>query len=422
MKKIIVLGSVAFVLLFAIYSLVSCDSTINTVGDSHFTEDGYFITDSTETGFFAPEHPSNVKFYVEVSGSMNGFFRANRPTDFKSDLWHVLSYYSAIAPEVCILTNDGDQGAKMSQSQFQTQMNTGAFVSQASTKVPLMLKSIINNLDADNGEVAVLVSDMKYSPVGAAAPAVLMTQYSTDISKILGTYGKAVSLICATSDFLDKNGNVVTPTSPYYYFIIGNDRQVAEMRNGISALLQNRGHFVDNIESGFNYGRPKHSFGIPNKCEQLDDEPTFVAYEDEEPGDTCTIKLKVNLENYRWIESIDEVFKKSFQVKPLFGSVVKVGNINIETQNITEKELKRVSTAIVEIKVCNMAVDSEVLEWTLELPDTDYTLFDEYFNGSVDENDPTKSFSVLDFVKGIFYGGIVNKKLEPNYILISKKG
>lgn len=210
--------------------LQGCDSTINTVKEKHFTDDGHFITDSTDTGFFTPEQPSKVKFYVEVSGSMNGFFRANKPTDFKSDLWHVLSYYSAIAPEVCILTNDGDQGAKMSQSQFQTQMNTGAFVSQASTKVPLMLKSIINNLDADNGEVAVLVSDMKYSPVGAAAPAVLMTQYSTDVSKILGTYGKAVSLICATSDFLDKNGNVATPTSPYYYFIIGNDRQVAEMR------------------------------------------------------------------------------------------------------------------------------------------------------------------------------------------------
>ena len=419
--RFILFGVVAFVILFIVSSLVSCDS-INTVGDKHFTEDGYFITDSTETGFFAPEHPSKIKFYVEVSGSMNGFFRANKPTDFKSDLWHVLSYYSAIAPEVCILTNDGDQGAIMPQSQFQTQMNTGAFVSQSSTKVPLMLMSIINNLDADKGEVAVLVSDMKYSPVGAAAPAVLMTQYSTDISKILGSYGKAVSLICAKSDFLDRDGNVVTPASPYYYFIIGNDRQVAEMRNGISTLLQNRGHFVDNIESGFNYGRPKYSFGIPNKCEQLDDEPTFIAYEDEEPDDTCTVQLKVNLENYRWLISFDQVFRQSFQVKALYGSVVKVGNITIETQNITETELKRVSTAIVEIKVCNMAVDSEVLEWTLELPDTDCTLFSEYFDGATDENDVTKSFSVMDFVNGIFYGGIVNKKLEPNYILITKKG
>lgn len=361
-----------------------------------------------------------MKFFVEVSGSMNGFFRPNKPTQFKSDLWHVLSYYSAIAPDVCILTNDGNQGVKMSQTQFQTSLNTGAFVSSNSTKVPVMLQTIISNLNVEAGEVAVLVSDLKYSPVGAAAPQVLLTQYSTDVSKIVGDFGKTVSLVCATSDFLDKNGNLVTTRSPYYYFILGNGEQVAEIRNGISALLENRGHFVDNIESGFNYGKPCYSFGIPNKCEQLEDQPTFVAYEDEDETDTCTIQLKVNLENYRWIMAVDKVFKKAFKVKALYGSVVSVGNISIETQNVTEKKLKRESTAIVDLKISNMAMDSEVLEWTLELPDTDYTMFDEFFEDAINENDPTKSYSVLDFVKGIFQGGVVNKKLEPNYILISK--
>jgi len=64
--------------------------------------------------------------------------------------------------------------------------------------------------------------------------------------------------------------------------------------------------------------------------------------------------------------------------------------------------------------------NSEVLEWTLELPDTVYTLFSPYFDGAISENDPTKSYSVADFVKGMFYGGVVNKILKPNYILISK--
>lgn len=408
----------AFVVLTA---TIGCGN-VNTVNDPRFDDDGYLVrTDSDSCGaFFSPKQPAQVKFFVEVSGSMNGFFRANKPSDFKADLWNIMSYYSAIAPKICVLTNDGDQGATMPQGEFQTSMNTGAFVSTASTKVPLMLKSIIDNLNADKGEVAVLVSDMKYSPVGAAAPEVLLTQYSTDVSKILGRCGKAVSLICATSNYLDKDGNVVTSQSPYYYFIIGNGEQVAEMRNGISTLLQNRGHFVDNIESGFNYGKPKYSFGISNKCQQLNDEPTFVDYADEDAIDTCTIKLKVNLENYRWLTSVDDVFRKSFQVEALYGSVVKVGDIKIETQNITNKELKRVSTAIVDLKVCNMATDSEVLRWTLELPDTDYTLFNEYFENALDENDPTKSYSVIDFVKGMFYGGVVNKKLEPNYILISK--
>lgn len=418
MKKMIRGGILSTLFLASL--LIGCGGDVNTINDPRFDSEGYLIEDSLDSSLFVAKLPTKLKFFVEVSGSMNGFFRPNKPTQFKSDLWHVLSYYSAIAPDVCILTNDGNQGVKMSQTQFQTSLNTGAFVSSNSTKVPVMLQTIISNLNVEAGEVAVLVSDLKYSPVGAAAPQVLLTQYSTDVSKIVGDFGKTVSLVCATSDFLDKNGNLVTTRSPYYYFILGNGEQVAEIRNGISALLENRGHFVDNIESGFNYGKPCYSFGIPNKCEQLEDQPTFVAYEDEDETDTCTIQLKVNLENYRWIMAVDKVFKKAFKVKALYGSVVSVGNISIETQNVTEKKLKRESTAIVDLKISNMAMDSEVLEWTLELPDTDYTMFDEFFEDAINENDPTKSYSVLDFVKGIFQGGVVNKKLEPNYILISK--
>ena len=68
-----------------------------------------------------------------------------------------------------------------------------------------------------------------------------------------------------------------------------------------------------------------------------------------------------------------------------------------------------------------MATDSEVIEWTLEIPDTNYTLFTEFFDNANQENDPTKSYSVIDFVKGMFYGGLINKTLSPNFILISKK-
>lgn len=68
-----------------------------------------------------------------------------------------------------------------------------------------------------------------------------------------------------------------------------------------------------------------------------------------------------------------------------------------------------------------MATDSEVIEWNLELPDTDYTLFSPFFENATSENDPTKSYSVLDFIKGMFQASVVNKKLSPNYILISKK-
>lgn len=400
-------------------TFVSCGGgVINTNYNPHFTEQGYFVKDSI--GESSETSLSRIKFYVEVSGSMNGFFRANKPTMFKKDVWEICSYYEPIANNISILTNSGSEGATFTINEFQTKMNTGAFVSSASTKVPLMLKSILSTLDAENGEVAVLISDMKYSPVGSAAPNVLITQYSTDISRILGKFGKSVSLVCATSDYLDRTGNVITERSPYYFFIMGNSNAVAEIRDGISTLLKVNDRFVDNIESGFDYGAPKYSFGIPNKCFQLDDnEPTFIQYEESDGIDTCTVKLKVDLKPYRWLMTDKKYFMEAFKVKALYDSKVEIGDVNIEVQNITDKKLQRTAVATIELKLPYIATESEVLEWTLQLPDTDYTLFGE-FCGSTDENDCTKSYSIEAFMKGIFYGGIVNKTLKPNYILISK--
>ena len=402
-----------------VITLVSCTGgVINTNDNLHFTDDGYLKKDSIE---IVSETPlSQIKFYVEVSGSMNGFFRPNKPTMFKKDVWEICSYYEPIANNISILTNSGSEGATFTMNEFQTKMNTGAFVSAASTKVPLMLKSILSTLDAEKGEVAVLISDMKYSPVGSAAPNVLITQYSTDISRILGNFNKSVSLVCATSDYLDRTGNVITERSPYYFFIMGNSNAVAEVRDGISTLLKANDRFVDNIESGFDYGAPKYSFGIPNKCFQLDNnEPTFIQYEESDGIDTCTVKLKVDLKPYRWLLTDKKYFEDAFKVKSSYGSEVIVGDIEIEVKNITDKKLQRTAEAIVELKLPNIATESEVLEWTLQLPDTDYTLFGE-FCGSTDESDCTKSYSIEAFMKGMFYGGIVNETLKPNYILISK--
>lgn len=407
-----------------LFNVFGCGNRVNTNFDNHFEEDGRLKVDTTST-VFEIQTPSSVKFFVEVSGSMNGFFRANRPTHFKVDLWNILNYYSPISTDVCIITNDGSEGASYELQDFRTMMNGGKFVSTASTKVPLMLKSIVGSLDIEAGEVAVLVSDMKYSPVGSASPDVLLSQYSTDISRILGDFGGAVCLIGATSNFLDKKGNETCMRSPYYYLVIGKAEHVADIRNGISTLLLNNGHFVDNIESGFDYGKPKYYFGVYNKCSQFDEsEPTFVQYEEADEIDTCFVNLKVNLEDYRWIMADENVFRESFRVKSIYDSEISVGDVAIDVANINEddKSLRRKVVANVELRIFNMPTDSDVLEWTLEIPDTNYTLFGEFFMDAQDENDVSKSYSLLEFVKGMFYGGVVNKKLGNNYILISKKG
>lgn len=399
---------------------ISC-SDINTVGDANFTPDGKLIVDdSASIDSFKLIPPARIKYYIESSGSMNGFFRPNRPTHFKSDVWEIMNYYSAAIPtDITVLTNDGSTGAQIPLNNFQTLMNTGAFVSNASTKVPLMLESIYKDFNPKAGEVAILISDMKYSPVGSKAPDVLLKQYPTDISKIIGPYHYPVCLISATSNYLDKSGTDVEAESPYYYFMIGPAECLAYLRNGISTLLDNNKHFVDNIESGFDYGAMSYSFGIPDNCFQLDDEnPTFVDF-DTSVSDTCLIKLKVDLENYRWLVADSNVFPECFKIKALYGSNVKVDKIEYQIENITDKILNRKATAIIDLKVFDLASDSEVLEWGLEFQDSDCRNLMR-FMGATSENDLSKTFSLDGFLKGIFYGGVVNRSLKHNYILISK--
>ena len=419
-KPIWAIVFIALVILFLILIAKSCDKCYNSVKDPHFNCDGTLVVDSTNIDSFKITVPKRIKFYIEVSGSMNGFFRANKPTDFKTDVWQIVSYYSPLAASVTTLTNDGRVGQVIPLQQFQARMNTGAFVSTGSTKVPTMIQSIVEDLDVSNGEVAVLISDMIYSPVGSAAPDVLLSQYSTDISKVLGKFGNAICLIGATSNFLDNKGIVVHDASPYYYLLIGAPETVAELRNGISTLLDNNGHFVDNIESGFKYGtHPSYSFGIPDNCYQLEDNPAFAGY-DPSSNDTCTLKLKINLEKYRWQTADENVFKSIFQCKTLYGSMVQVGDVKIETQNIVKSELTRKATAIVDLKLFNMPQDADVIEWSLVLPDLDITRFSPFL-GATSENDRAKTYSLENFLKGMFYGGVVNDTLRPNYILVSKK-
>ncbi len=418
-RKLVGISAIIIAIIVVILLAKGCNNCYNTVNDPHFECNGTLIGDTTDS-YFHPISPEKIKFYVEVSGSMNGFFRANRSTNFKTDVWRIISYYAPLAQGVTILTNDGSVGQRYSMQDFQTYMNTGAFVSSASTKVPDMLASIANDLDTSAGEVAVLISDMIYSPVGSKAPAVLLDQYSTDISSTLGTLNKSVCLVGATSDFLDKNGNAVFANSPYYYLIVGAPANVAALRNGISTLLENNGHLIDNIESGFRYGsRPSYSFGIPDNCYQMNEEPAFAGY-DPDANDTCIVKLKVNLENYRWRIADEEVFRGAFKCKALYGSELQVGNVKIETQNIVNAELNRKAAAIVDLKLYNMPQDADVIEWSLDLPDLDIDNFIPYL-GAITENDRSKTYSLDNFIKGMFYGGVVNDTLKPNYILVSKK-
>lgn len=259
--------------LLALMTMSACCGGLNTLNDSHFTEEGKLIQNPS---FAKLDYNSVIHFYIESSGSMNGFFRAGQPTGFKQDVYEVMSYYAGLTKDINIMTNDGSVAGQLSLAQFQTAMNTGALECNASTQVPVMLQNIVSRLKKN--DVAVLISDMKYSPVGSAAPDVLLTQYAAEVARIAGKSQKAYSLVCATSNYINKEGSVVTNESPYYYLIVGEQDKVSAVRNGIAIMLQRQKRFVDNLEIGYKYGSCPYSFGSPVNVVQFEKQPTFYDY------------------------------------------------------------------------------------------------------------------------------------------------
>ncbi len=404
-------------LTFTAFVAISCSNPINTVGDPHFTEDGYSL-DSLKENFTA-EPPKALGFYIEVSGSMNGYFRSNKATRFKKDVWSIVSNFGG--NDVCILSNKGTISEQCSIDNFRTKMNSGKFVSNQETLVPTMLNSILEGLDYANNECAVLISDMKYSPETHQDVKVLLTQYQADIRNVIGNYpGLSLSLIMAYSDYLSANGSTISDLSPYYYLILGKDTNVAFMRNCIATILETNGDYGDCIETGFDYKAPSYSFGIPKNAIQLYNEPTFTSY-DTEFSDTCKINLQIDLSDYRWLITNEDAFIESFVVKSCYGSKVSVGNVQIDVDNHYNKEFKRKAIAKVELNVYNMYLtSSDVIEWSLNHPE--YSVTQEFTNimSATAENDYNGSFSVDKFVAGAFNAVQNHWNSTPNRILISK--
>lgn len=396
----------------ALMTMESCGGGLNTMNDSHFSASGELLA---KQSYAKLDYSSNISFYVESSGSMNGFFRANQATSFKQDVYEIMSYYAPVTKDINIMTNEGRVAGQLSLPQFQIAMNTGALQSNASTQVPVMLQSIVSRLK--KGEVAVLISDMKYSPVGAAAPDVLLTQYSSEVASIAGKSKKAYSLVCATSNYINKEG-AITGKSPYYYLIIGDQDKISAVRNGIAIMLQRQKRFVDNLEIGYKYASCPYSFGTPKNVVQLAGQPTFYGYDDSVGN--CTITLKLHLEPYRWIMADKDALKQCFVCKPTYGSTVAIESIDIDECNNVNLELKRSATATIKIKVSNMMADMEVLEWNIDIPYVELTKMTSFLDDSKGEDDPTVSYSLKSFIWGLGHGGVVNYQPKPNYILISK--
>lgn len=411
--------------LWAIFMMSSCrPKPVNAIQHPSFDDNGYLL-DTLSQQHFVSEMPGKVKFYVEVSGSMNGFFRSNKATQFKSDVWSIFSVFEELLDDVYVFERQNVAPKGMPLQTFRQKMNTGAFVSSASTEVPEMLEAVINSLDIQNEEIAVLVSDMKYSPVGSKAMEVRLTQYPSDIRNlIMKNPDLSLSLVAATSDYMDKSGTVVCHDSPYYYLIVGKPENVVWIKNRIATILKDSIRYVDAIDWGIDFKSPAFSLGKIINGFQLENEPTITDI-NWEFMDTCFFDIIVDLKDYPWKLMDEKLLKDSLHIKSAGGSSVKIDTVFYQINNHADKQLKRETEAIVKLKVFDMFSDAEVIEWSIGIPETHVNgtihvnnKFASFF-GAKFENELDKSFSIESFIEGCSAGKSNYWCKEPNRILLS---
>ena len=324
MNKGILFSIIAVVAVGFSIAVAGCGRDVNSVGDPNFDENGAPL-DTTIT-LFSPKHPESAKLYVETSGSMNGFFRANQANNFKKTVWSV---FSGLAPitngNVYPMSNGGDIDAPVTLGNFRNSMNAGSFVSNSSTHIPAMLHNIIENIDTAKNEVAVLVSDMKYSPMGkTAAPELL--QYQEQIRNVVGIHPNiSLAFVCANSEFLNPNGSVAEANSPYYFIIIGNSENVAAIRNDIARWCEATNSYVESGDMAMNYHTPNYSIeNVKNGMLSAEYPKNLITVFDREVSDTCSFIVRVDMTGYPWSAVDGDILKDCFKAKAVYGSSVDV--------------------------------------------------------------------------------------------------
>lgn len=416
MKKsiLIIIGVLCLLSLF----LVSCHD-VNCLPDSHFDGDGHLLEVPDSANEMSL--PSSVKFFVEASGSMNGLYRSGCQTEFRDDVYQIISYYLSDADKVYTLCKDkGRDGYQYSLPQFASAIKNQGFQAMGSTSITDMMQTVIENIDTLNNEVGVLISDMKFDPDGIDNINYQLGMYTTNVSRITSESKLAFSLIAATSKYYDAQGEVLAEASPYYYLIMGRSANVAKVRDDISTMLWINGNFVDNIETGMTYGGSNFELEKVRNCMKKSKEPSFVGVNPDEP---CKIKLKISLNNYRWAMANEQSVHDALSFSMLHeGASVEIDSIHIDSVFIdSEKKLNRTMEASVFFSIKNLQTDCDVIEWSFNpcMFDSATGRFEQFF-GATTWKDFSKTYSIENFLQGMFRAAHLSTcSTKKNYILIS---
>ena len=408
------------------FGITSCRD-VNSIGDPNFDADG--APHDTTRIFFTPKTPESVKLYIESSGSMNGFFRANKANNFKKTVWSVFSGLSGMTSGVVsTMSNGGDIDAPIALGDFRLKMNAGEFISNSSTHIPAMLFNIIENIDTAKSEVAVLVSDMKYSPVGESAAPELI-QYQEQIRNVVGMHPNvSIAFVCAKSEFLNSDGSVAEENSPYYYIIIGESENVAAIRNDVARWCEMTGSYIESGDMAMCYHTPSYSIReVDNGVLSSGYPGNLITTFAPEVSDTCSFIIRIDMTGYPWNAVDADVLKDCLKVNTVYGSTVDARLLADEEHLVDDHsykdEFNRLSYADYLVRLYDVVLDDEVVEWTFTNKPFDARCLADYnFNTIVNaaqENDLSGTFSFNKFIEGCFNGRLNTFNENPVRILVS---
>lgn len=398
----------------AVALLAACGTTPNTEQSTHFTTDDA-CTPTWQADTMPHTRPAAVRFFVESSGSMNGFFRAGCANDFKHDVASLVTNFDDIG-SADVYTQSGASTQSMSISAFVQKMNAGDFASAASTDIPTMLRTALDSTQWRKGECAVIISDMRYDPVGSNAMAALLGQYDIDVRNAFNRPGLAAALIAARSQYVDRGGQVACDDSPYYYLVLGTGPQVVYMRNVIAPLLGRRYRGLG--EWGVDYRQP--TVRVPDADYLTAIAP--YAYTDFDEQATITLDIDLTRAPYNY-ENVDTLLAH-LDITTEQGAHVRVDKKQVEmrVRHDNDKELCRSVHALVPVAIFDMYTDSDVL--SVRLNHASYQLPTPalwHYAQTDDVNDLSRTFSMTNFIHGCNVTFERFKGKSAAYILISTK-
>ena len=401
------------------------------------------ISETYVNSFFKAEQPDSVKFYIESSGSMNGLFRRNLGTSFKYDVSSLVLHPELMnrIKSVALFGRNTEIINEYDPKTFRKKMNNGEFVSQASTVVPKMLEKIIEDINNSVCDVAVFISDMKYSPIGKDSK-VNISQYSIDVKEQFAHLrNKSVSIISSETNYLAADGKEITKSFPYYYVVIGVPEKVVWMRNLLDNTLSEPNDFfpektISYKDFGIKYGCPSYSalpdlaIGMIRNNEEygkdfLNQNLCFSFNDFDSSMQPAEVVLAINY-SYLPSEGINFFSSSDFEVNSFWGT----SNASLEvlpedySTNINKSYIEQVSPNIyVKLKISSLDENYkyDVINVLLKRKNINCNPMEKYYGAKL-ESELEKTLSIDGFINGLksIYGETNSFQTEPIVIHITK--